>query len=292
LEVRDNGIPMALSIERSLSGQRPPTFLKAALFSFAPSSFILIVTKLTPEVHMKNTDSHPVSGKGPLSTLRGKITAAILVLLTMNTVGVGWLMLTAWSALPLMSWSIAAILLLAAFVFGAVALKFLNREASKGISEINAVFRNIQSEDADLSCNMETLDNPDLQHISSCYNTFLGSVRELVDFYKVTPEEIIVIYDDISLDVGQLRIRKKGSAGGHNGIKSIISHLGTDEFPRIKVGVGDKPKDWDLADYVLSRFQGEEQATIREALKDTSDACKMIATGNIDAAMNHYNRKK
>ena len=118
------------------------------------------------------------------------------------------------------------------------------------------------------------------------------SVRELVDFYKVSPEEVIVIYDDISLEVGQLRIRKKGSAGGHNGIKSIISHLGTDEFPRIKIGVGDKPKGWDLADYVLSRFQGEEQATIREALKDASDSCKMIVTSQIDTAMNQYNRKK
>lgn len=118
------------------------------------------------------------------------------------------------------------------------------------------------------------------------------SVRELVDFYKVTPEEIIVIYDDISLEVGQLRIRKKGSAGGHNGIKSIISHLGTDEFPRIKIGVGDKPKDFDLADYVLSRFKAEEQPAIREALKDSSDACKMIITTGIEAAMNNFNRKK
>ena len=118
------------------------------------------------------------------------------------------------------------------------------------------------------------------------------SVRELMDFYKVTPSEIIIIYDDISLEVGQLRIRKKGSAGGHNGIKSIISHLGTDEFQRIKVGDGDKPKDWDLADYVLSRFHAAEQPTIREALKDTSDACKMIITAGIDAAMNQYNRKK
>ncbi len=118
------------------------------------------------------------------------------------------------------------------------------------------------------------------------------SVRELVDYYKITPQEVIVIYDDISLEVGQLRIRKKGSAGGHNGIKSIISHLGTDEFPRIKIGVGDKPKDWDLADYVLSRFTKEEQVTIREALKDTSDACKMILTEGIEPAMNLYNRKK
>lgn len=118
------------------------------------------------------------------------------------------------------------------------------------------------------------------------------SVRELTDFYKVSPQEIIIIYDDISLEVGQLRIRQKGSAGGHNGIKSIIRHLGTEEFPRIKVGVGDKPAGWDLADYVLSRFQVEEQPLIREALKDSSEACKMIITSGIEAAMNRYNRKK
>jgi peptidyl-tRNA hydrolase, PTH1 family len=118
------------------------------------------------------------------------------------------------------------------------------------------------------------------------------SVRELMDFYKVTPEEVIVIYDDISLEVGQLRLRTKGSAGGHNGIKSIISHMGTDEFPRIKIGVGDKPKGWDLADYVLGRFAAEEQETVREALKVTSDAVKTILTNGIDAAMNQYNKKK
>ena len=118
------------------------------------------------------------------------------------------------------------------------------------------------------------------------------SVRELVDYYKVSPEEVVIIYDDISLAVGQLRIRKKGSAGGHNGIKSIISHLGTDEFPRIKIGVGDKPKDWDLADYVLSRFSKEEEPVIRDALEDTSDAIRKMVTGDIDTAMNLYNRKK
>lgn len=118
------------------------------------------------------------------------------------------------------------------------------------------------------------------------------SVRELVDFYKVPTEDIIVIYDDINLDVGQLRIRKKGSAGGHNGIKSIINHLGTEDFPRIRIGVGEKPKDWDLADYVLSRFKDEEEIAIREALKDTSDACRIIITDGIDAAMNKYNKKK
>ena len=117
------------------------------------------------------------------------------------------------------------------------------------------------------------------------------SVRELVDFYKVSQEEVIVICDDINLEAGQLRIRKKGSAGGHNGIKSIIEHLGTREFPRIRIGVGDKPEDWDLADYVLSRFPAEEQAAIRDALKNTSDACRTILTSGIDAAINLYNRK-
>lgn len=118
------------------------------------------------------------------------------------------------------------------------------------------------------------------------------SVRELVDFYKVDSEDIIIIYDDVSLDVGQLRIRKKGSAGGHNGIKSIISHLGTDVFPRIKVGVGEKPKGWDLADYVLSRFTEEENVAIREALGEISDACRIIIANGMDAAMNQYNKKK
>lgn len=118
------------------------------------------------------------------------------------------------------------------------------------------------------------------------------SVRELLYFYKVDPEDIIVIYDDVSLDLGRLRIRKKGSAGGHNGIKSIISHLGTDEFPRIKIGVGEKPKDWDLADYVLSRFKENEEEAIREALKATSVACRMIIKDGLDAAMNIYNKKQ
>lgn len=117
------------------------------------------------------------------------------------------------------------------------------------------------------------------------------SVRELVDYYKVAQEELIIIYDDISLEVGQLRIRKKGSAGGHNGMKSIINHLGTQEFARIKVGVGDKPRGWDLADYVLSRFPKDEETVVRDTLKRASMACQMIIHEGMDEAMNCYNKK-
>ena len=119
------------------------------------------------------------------------------------------------------------------------------------------------------------------------------SIRELVDYYKVDEEtDLIVIYDDISLDVGQLRIRKKGSAGGHNGIKSIISHLGHDAFLRIKIGVGEKPRGYDLADYVLGHFSKEEQEQMEEGYEHAVCAVKEIVTGNIEAAMNEYNRKK
>ena len=117
------------------------------------------------------------------------------------------------------------------------------------------------------------------------------SVRQLVDFYKVSTEEIIVIYDDISLDVGQIRIRKKGSAGGHNGIKSIIAHLGTQEFPRVKVGVGNKPDGWDLADYVLGKFSKDEQEVLKETKQRVAKACEVIVVEDMDAAMNVYNKK-
>lgn len=118
-----------------------------------------------------------------------------------------------------------------------------------------------------------------------------ASIRELKDFYKVEAENIIIIYDDISLEPGKLRIRTKGSAGGHNGIKSIIAHLGTEDFPRIRVGIGDKPQGWDLADYVLSHFKKEEQPVIREALEKTSEAVKTILAEGMEQAMNQYNRK-
>lgn len=117
------------------------------------------------------------------------------------------------------------------------------------------------------------------------------SVRELADYYKIDPEtELIVLYDDISLNPGQLRIRKKGSAGGHNGIKNIISQLGTDVFPRVKIGVGEKPKNWDLADYVLSPFGKEERAAVDEAIEKAAKAVEMIVQDEIDAAMNTFNR--
>ena len=118
------------------------------------------------------------------------------------------------------------------------------------------------------------------------------SIREAVDYYKIDPEEIIVIYDDISLEPGQLRIRLKGSAGGHNGIKNIIAHLGTQEFPRIKVGVGAKPPKMDLADYVLSRFGAEEQKVMDEAFQEAAEAAVMMMTTGAERAMNHYNAKK
>ena len=118
------------------------------------------------------------------------------------------------------------------------------------------------------------------------------SLRALTDYYKVLPEELIVIYDDISLPPGQLRIRLKGSAGGHNGIKNIIAHLGTQEFPRIKVGVGEKPPRMDLKDYVLSRFSKGEQELMDAAFREAAQAAVMMICDGADRAMNHFNTKK
>ena len=117
------------------------------------------------------------------------------------------------------------------------------------------------------------------------------SIREIADFYKIEPENIIILCDDINLSEGQLRIRLKGRAGGHNGLKNIISHLGTQEFPRIRIGVGEKPRGMDLADYVLGRFPKEQQAVMEEAYRDAAEAACMMIEDGADAAMNHYNRK-
>ena len=115
------------------------------------------------------------------------------------------------------------------------------------------------------------------------------SVRAAADFYKVDPEDILVIYDDISLEPGQLRLRGKGSAGGHNGIKNIIAHLGTQEFPRVRIGVGEKPARMDLADYVLGHFPKEEAETMTTAFKDGAAAVVDMMTEGVEAAMNHFN---
>lgn len=116
------------------------------------------------------------------------------------------------------------------------------------------------------------------------------SVRSVIDYYKVEEtDELIVVYDDISLDVGKLRIRKKGSAGGHNGIKSIIAHLGHDTFQRIKMGVGDKPKGYDLADYVLGHFSAEDNRMMKESIDRAVEAAKVMMQDGADKAMNLYN---
>lgn len=119
------------------------------------------------------------------------------------------------------------------------------------------------------------------------------SVRELVDYYKVDEkEDLIVISDDISLDVGQLRVRKKGSAGGHNGLKNIIQHLGHDTFMRVRMGVGEKPAGYDLADYVLGHFSKEERKVMDEAAKTAAEAIRTMINVDVDTAMNRFNQKK
>lgn len=118
------------------------------------------------------------------------------------------------------------------------------------------------------------------------------SVRELIDYYKVDETfELIVIADDVSLEVGQIRIRPKGSAGGHNGLKNIISHLGHDNFIRIKMGVGEKPKKYDLADYVLGHFTKAEREIMDETCEKVFHAIELTIQEDVDTAMNQFNRK-
>lgn len=116
------------------------------------------------------------------------------------------------------------------------------------------------------------------------------SVREILNYYKVEPDtELIVIYDDISLAVGALRIRKKGSAGGHNGIKNILAQIGTNTFKRIKVGVGEKPAGYDLADYVLGHFTAAENKEIDAACAKVVEAVSLLVQEEVDMAMNRFN---
>ncbi|MGN8886279.1 aminoacyl-tRNA hydrolase [Blautia sp. HCP28S3_G10] len=119
-----------------------------------------------------------------------------------------------------------------------------------------------------------------------------GPVRDMANYFKIDPEtEMIVIYDDIDTEPGNLRIRKQGSAGGHNGIKDLIKQLGTQKFIRIKVGVGAKPQGWDLADYVLGRFDSKSRELVEDAQERACKAVEMILSDGPDAAMNEFNRK-
>lgn len=117
------------------------------------------------------------------------------------------------------------------------------------------------------------------------------SVVQVAAYYKIAPEDIIVIYDDINLDVGRLRIRGKGSAGGHNGIKNIIAHLKTEEFPRIRIGVGMKPPKMDLVDYVLSHFSKEDQEKMEEGYERACKAAELLVQDELEQAMNEFNGK-
>ena len=109
-------------------------------------------------------------------------------------------------------------------------------------------------------------------------------------FYKIPPDHVLVISDDVSLPLGKLRIRAGGSAGGHNGLKNIIAHLGTDQFPRIRLGVGQKPHpDYDMADWVLGKFQGEDKKAVEAAVKKAADAAECLIREGVDKAMNQYN---
>ncbi len=116
------------------------------------------------------------------------------------------------------------------------------------------------------------------------------AVGEAARFYKIPPERVLVLSDDVSLPVGRLRIRKSGSAGGHNGLKSIIQHLGTDQFPRIKIGVGEKPHpDYDMADWVLGKFAGEDAKIISQAIQRAGEAAACYIQDGPDKAMNRFN---
>lgn len=118
------------------------------------------------------------------------------------------------------------------------------------------------------------------------------AVSPLCNYFKVDPKEnLIVISDDVELDVGKLRVRPKGSAGGHNGLKNIIAQLGHDEFARVRVGVGKKPKEWDMVDWVLGHFEGDDAATIKQSINDAAEAVVCIMEEGVDSAMNKFNGK-
>ena len=117
------------------------------------------------------------------------------------------------------------------------------------------------------------------------------AIGEAASFYKIPAQNVIILHDEISFEPGKIRIRRKGSAGGHNGLKSIISHLSSDEFPRIKIGVGQKPHpDYDLVSWVLGKFPESDMAKLCERLGDIYDSASLVISGNIDEAMNKYSK--
>lgn len=117
------------------------------------------------------------------------------------------------------------------------------------------------------------------------------AIAEAASFYKIPPENVIVLHDEISFDPGKIRIRRKGSAGGHNGLKSIIAHLGSQDFPRVKIGVGQKPSpEYDLADFVLSKLPDADLAQISERFPDIFESVKLITAGDIETAMQRYSK--
>lgn len=119
------------------------------------------------------------------------------------------------------------------------------------------------------------------------------AIRPICDYFKVdTKSELIVISDDVELDVGNLRVRPKGSAGGHNGLKNIIAQLGHDEFSRVRVGVGKKPKEYDMVDWVLGHFEGEDATGIKDGIGRAAEAVCEIMENGVDSAMNKFNGKK
>lgn len=126
---------------------------------------------------------------------------------------------------------------------------------------------------------------------STLMNNSGVAIGEAAAFYKIPPENVIVLHDEISFAPGIIRIRRKGSAGGHNGLKSVIAHLSSEDFPRIKIGVGKKPTpDYDLVDWVLGKFSESDIKAISDRLDDIRLACEDIISGNIDAAMNKYSK--
>lgn len=118
------------------------------------------------------------------------------------------------------------------------------------------------------------------------------SVRDIIEWYKLAVDNLVVIYDDVDLPVGTIRIRPNGSSGTHNGMKSIIYQLQSDEFPRVRIGIGKAPEGWDLADYVLSRYTGDDAVIIRKSIEKAADAAAAIVTDGVAAAMNMYNGER